>query len=710
MVEQSSIRFYFKTQYQNLKQHTPMRQLKDPSVFALFLSFFYVQNAFGQIDSLLFSYQDAIENTVSSNGDAAFDYDTEFEYLQDFIRKPLNINHATAAEFQTLRLLSAEQIAAVVNHRVQYGNFVDLVELQTVLPLLTIKKMLPFVKVDGDVNDFQIPVKQWFRQGKNDFFTRYERRLEQAKGYKKSAADGGFMGDANKIYSRYRYSFGSRLSYGFTLEKDAGERFGNRGFDFSSVHFQISDAHKVFKTIILGDYSVSLGQGLIHENGFAINKSALVLSVEKDAPPLRFYASANEANFLRGIATRVKIGQNTEGSFFASNRQRDGNVLNPLAVDSTDAEALISALQFSGLHRTKTEIDDQNRVGLTTFGGSVQHKFRRFSLGFNSVFNQLNGTLQPAEKLYNLYVFKGKQLLNFSTNYKTTYQNIHAFGETALSDNGGFATLNGLLIGLDKRLSISILQRYFAKNYQSLNAQPFAESSRTQDENGVYMGLEFKPNRTWTVEAYADVWQYQWLRFGVDAPSLGREFFAKISFRRRDTEGSFQFKNKLKQENSTRPETAKTNGLTDKTRTQIRLQFNQHISKKLELRNRMELSTYADNLTKSNGFAIWQDVIFKFEKLPINVSSRLAFFDTKDYNSAIYAYENDLLYNFTVLPYYFKGNRFYLNASYRVYKNSHLDIRFARTFLPNQKTIGSGLDEIDGNKRTDVKVQFRTSF
>jgi hypothetical protein len=687
-----------------------MRQLNPPSVKLLFLTvffaFFFFKIAFGQTDSLIYSYQDAIENTVTANGDATFDYDAEFQHLQDFVRNPLNVNKATAAEFGKLRLLSEAQIKAIIHHRTHYGKYMDLLELQTTLPLPLLRKLLPFIMVDGNFEDFQIPVRDWFKLGKNDVCVRYERRLERAKGYRQS----NYLGDANRIYARYRYAFGNHLSYGFTLEKDAGESFKKSGFDFYSAHFQITDAHKLFKTIVLGDYSISLGQGLIHENGFALNKSALVMNVEKDAPMVHFYASANEANFLRGVATRLKIGQNTEGVIFASHRRRDGNVLNQLAVETTDAEAVLSALQFSGLHRTQTELDDKNSVGLTTIGGGVQHKFRRFSLGFNSVFNHFNGIIKPPDKPANLYAFNGKSLLNISTNYKITKRNIHFMGETAMSDNGGFATLNGFIVGLDKRFSVSLLQRYFAPNYQSLNAQPFAESSRIQDENGMYMGLTLKPNRYFTADLYADVWRYKWVKSGIDALSAGREFFGKITFKRKNTEGYLQIRNKLKEENSTRPDFAKTNKLSDKTRTQIRLHFNQHINKNLELRNRIEWSIYDNPTEKSKGFVVYQDVLYKFEKYPLSITSRLAYFDTKDYNSAIYAYENDVSRSFTVLPYYFRGQRFYINFSYPIIKNGYLEARFARTYLTNKKSFGSGLDEIDGSTRTDIKVQFRMSF
>ncbi len=684
-----------------------MRQLTPPSVIALFAALFSFQTLFGQTDSLIFTYQDAIENAVSADENTTFDYDTEFEYLQDYIRKPLNINYARANDFQNLRLLSAEHITSIIQHREKYGKFISLLELQTVLPLATVRKILPFVTVDGDYDDFQTRLKEWFKRGKNDVFVRYERRLERAKGYQK---EGGFQGDANRLYARYRYAFGNNLSYGMTVEKDAGESFKRTGFDFYSAHFQIKNLHKRLKTIVLGDYALSLGQGLIHENGFALGKSALVLSVEKVVPTLRFYAASNEANFMRGAAATVQIAKNTEGSFFFSHRRRDGNILNPIAVDSFGEEAILSALQTSGLHRTTTELADRQRVGLTTFGGSLQQHFKRSAVGLNTVFNQFDGEIKPAEKLYNYYAFRGKQLANFSLNYKMTWQNIHAFGETAMSDNGGIATINGLLIGLDKQLTVSVLQRYFTKKYQALNAQPFAETSRIQDENGLYVGLEFKPNRNWTASFYGDVWQHQWLRFGVDAPSYGREFFAKIAYHTRYTEGSIQFRNKLKQENQTRPDSLKSNKLTDKIRTQIRCQFNQQISKQLTLRNRLEFSIFSSDQPTSEGFAIWQDVIYSFEKYPLSISSRLAFFDTKDYNSAIYAFENDVQYSFSVIPYYFRGSRFYVNAAYKIFKNNYIEARFAQTYSSNKKTFGSGLDEIQGNRRTDIKVQWRTSF
>ena len=678
----------------------------------IFICQIYSQIAFAQLslDSLTYSYQDAIENTVSTTDDASFDYDTEFEHLADFIRHPLSINRASAADFEQLRLLSAEQIAAIIAHREKYTLYIALFELQSVLDLATIHKILPFVTVENSLDDYFVPIKEWFKKGKSDMFIRTERRLEKAEGFKRPDTEGGYLGNPNRLYLRYRYAFGKQLSYGFTLEHDAGEPFKKPIFDFASFHFKMLNPFKHLKTIVLGDYSVSLGQGLIHQNGFAIGKSSLVLGIEKNSPPLRQYTSSNEYNFLRGLACQIQMSKNTEGVFFISKRRRDANL-----IDTIDKELIVSSLQATGLHRTATEQADHNTLSLFTVGGQLKQKLKTGSIGFNAVFNQFDGVIEPRDEPYNLFVFRGKSLLNLSTDYQKTYQNIHLFGETAASGNGGFATLNGLLIGLDKRLSISILQRFFSLKYQTLQAQPFSESSRPQDEKGLYFGLEYKPNRQWTLSGYADFWQYQWWRFRVDAPSRGQEFLGKMLFHRRNTQGYLQYRVKTKAENKTdRPVSEKTNTVVDKTRTQIRLQFNNRISKNLELRNRLEWAFFQDDKGLKKGFMIWQDVIFSPEKpfllRGVKVTSRLAFFDTKDYDTAIYGFENDVQYSFTVLPYYYRGTRFYINTSYKFSKTGYLEMRFARTRLVNQNSFGSGFDKIEGHKRTDVKVQLRFSF
>lgn len=670
----------------------------------IFSLLFYLPKSHSQTDSTYFVFQDAIENVIANGETSEFDYDTELEHLKDFIRHPLNINRATAQDFESLRLLTTEQIRLIIQHREKQGLYIALYELQAVLPLETILRILPFITIDGNFDDFQLPLKEWFKRGKREAFGRVERRLQEAEGFHKDTSQGGFVGDRFKIYMRYRYSFSNKLSYGITLEKDAGEKL-RLNWDFKSVHFKIQNPTKHIKNLCVGDYALSIGQGLIHDNGFNMGKSSMVLNIEKSQPVLKPYTASNEFNFLRGVAFESQLLSHTEGVGWVSYRSRDGN-LQP-ANDAFDNRPFISSLQTSGLHRTNRDLEDKNALKILTAGVRIVHKLKKGQMGLNTILNQLDKRLDPRPEPYNTYAFRGQTLINASIDYKYNIQNIHIFGEWATSHKGGGATVNGLLVGLDKKLSMALLHRYFSKTYQALNAQPFAESYRANDEQGLYAGLQYNFSKKYAISAYSDFWRHQWWRFRVDAPSQGYEFLIKGAFKLKNTEGYLQFRTKMKQENTSRPDTLKTNILIDKTRTQWRFQLQHRLSKNLMLRNRIEMSRY-DAETVYKGFMAYQDIIYSThvkQKYPLSITSRWAFFDTDNFDTAIYAYENDVLNSFTVTPYYYRGVRFYFNISYSPLPHFTAEWRLAHTYLSNKSTIGSGLDEINGNQRTDMKMQ-----
>ena len=67
-------------------------------------------------------------------------------------------------------------------------------------------------------------------------------------------------------------------------EKDAGEPFWNnhhKGYDFYSVHLFFKDMNKWLKTLAIGDYKVSFGQGLVISNDFTPGRSSIVAQAER---------------------------------------------------------------------------------------------------------------------------------------------------------------------------------------------------------------------------------------------------------------------------------------------------------------------------------------------------------------------------------------------------------------------------------------------
>ena len=94
----------------------------------------------------------------------------------------------------------------------------------------------------------------------------------------------------------------------------------------------------------------------------------------------------------------------------------------------------------------------------------------------------------------------------------------------------------------------------------------------------------------------------------------------------------------------------------------------------------------------------------------MTIQARLAIFDTQDFNTRIYAYENDVLYNFSIPAYYGKGMRFYINAHWDINRKMSIWLRYANFFYSDRNVISSGLEEIQGNNKSDFRVQMRFAF
>ena len=131
----------------------------------------------------------------------------------------------------------------------------------------------------------------------------------------------------------------------------------------------------------------------------------------------------------------------------------------------------------------------------------------------------------------------------------------------------------------------------------------------------------------------------------------------------------------------------------------------------LTLKNRIEYLTYkTGNNPVQDGFMIYQDILIRPQNQPFDVSLRYAIFDTDTYDERLYAYENDVLYAFSIPAYYYQGSRFYCVFRYELGKNLDFWLRYARTFYNNQTSVGSGLDESEGNIRSEFKAQLRFKF
>jgi Helix-hairpin-helix motif len=694
--------------------------MKTPLLLLLFAA---AATLSAQTDSLLQNevLENIIEEFAQDQQAEDFDYDDVTNRLEYLHQHPLNLNRATRSDLQVFPFLTGIQIEALLAYRSLTGDFVELYELQAVpgFDLNTIFQLLPYVGLRQPLLP-PLTASNLLSMGQHEILLRWTSLLEEPRGYSVPSGDSTtsrYLGDRNRLYVRYRFNYYDRLSVGFTAEKDAGEEFfkgqNPQGFDFYSAHVYLNNPGGKLRAVALGDYDIALGQGLVLYQGFAPKKGAFTTAVKRTNAPLKPHTSVNEVDFYRGAAAIFAFGKNMELLAFGSTLRRDGNQVKENNIpDEPDAPsfAFVSSLQSSGLHRTPAEIADEKSLRQTTAGSSLSFQNRKMQLGLNAVYERLSQPLALRPALYNRYYFSGDKLLNFSADYTFHFRNFHFFGEAASSDNGAVATLNGLLFAVDPRVEFAILDRRFPRDFQSLHSKPFAESTIARNESGTYFGLTARPTSHWRLNAYFDLWHYPWVTFSASAPTAGNEWLVRLTYSiRKKMEAYAQLKNERKDEDLRTPE-AHSRGTATRQNMQFRLHLSYKLSKNLEWRNRLDAGFSDFDGKKETGVAFYQDIIFRSINSPLSLSLRAAIFDTESYNIRFYWYENDILNTFSIPAYYGQGTRFYLNLRYRGIRHMTIEVRYARSWFPNQKTVGSGLDEIPGNTKSEVKVQLRYVF
>lgn len=652
------------------------------------------------------SSEQQLENQADTEQGETED-DTWLQDLELFRKNPVNVNMADADELRQLRVISDLQIANLISYRTVLGKLQSIYELQSVpsWDVATIKKVLPFITVAGAISARDDLLNR-FAEGEHSLMLRMSQVLERSKGFDPSTSGTKYLGSPQRFFFRYRYTYKNLLQYGVTADKDAGEQFfrgiQKHGFDFYSFHLFVRKAG-IMQAIALGDYTVNLGQGLIHWQSLAFKKSVDVMGVKRQSAVLRPYTSSGEFYFHRGAGITIRKGK-VESTVFISFRKLSANYV----ADTVNNEEYISSFLNSGYHRTESETADKNRISQWATGGNISYKGRNYHIGANGVYYQFSLPVQKRDEPYNLYAINGRSWYNASMDYSFTFRNFHFFGEAAIAKNNEKAMVNGLLISVDSKIDLSVVHRSIGAGYQAVNGNAFTENTYPTNERGIYTGISIRPFSGWKIDAYCDFFKFPWLKYLVDAPSEGHDYMAQLTYSpNKQTELYTRFRSESKEANQP-ANSSVTNYLVSLPRKNWRTQVSFKLNNGITLRNRAEILWYdKKGANAENGFLIFQDVIYKPLMNSFSAGIRLQYFDTDGYNSRIYAYENDVPYSYSIPSFFGRGFRYYLNAGYDISDKTSIWVRLARTGYKSEVTVGSGLDEIPYNHKTDFRIQIR---
>ena len=658
------------------------------------------------------STEQQMEAITENNDDNETQDDSFLQQLQQFSKSPVNLNRADATLMKELMVLTPLQIQSIISYRNLFGNFINIYELQAVpsLDVATIEKIRPFITV-SEAADLFTSFGERLSGGSHSIVARVTQVLEKSRAYlaDPNTTNSYYPGSPQRYFVRYKYQYKNLLQYGFVGEKDSGEEFfkgsQKQGFDFYSAHLFARNIG-IVKALAIGDFTVNMGQGLTQWQSLAFKKSADVINIKRQLAVLRPYSSAGEINFHRGVGITL-AKKNVELTAFVSYKNIDAN----FATDTLNNEDFISSLQTSGLHRTKSEVADKGIQRQFAYGGNIAYNKNNFHLGFNVIQYKFKLPINKADDPYNIYALAGKNTGNQSIDYSYTFRNFHFFGEAAMDNNRNKAFVNGMIISVDAAVDMSLLYRNISQQYQSLYTNAFTESTFPTNEKGMYAGISIRPGTYWRIDAYADFYKFPWLKYLVDAPSVGVDYLTQLTYKpNKQLEIYARYRTESKAKNYN-PDELTMGPVVAKPRQNFRAQLSYRINAEITFRNRLEI-TWFDRKGggAQNGFLYYADILYKPMMKKYSGNMRLQYFETDGYDSRMYAFENDVLYSFSIPVFYDKGYRYYINLNYDFSKKLSCWLRWAQTIYKDKTSVGSGLDEIQGNKRTEVKLQAQYYF
>ena len=511
--------------------------------------------------------------------------------------------------------------------------------------------------------------------------------LNTREGFRNASAEKiqsnkAYRGDPWHHTVRYKMQYGKTWSAGFVLDKDPGEPF-RRGFpSFDSFNGFIAYSPSAVQSrrfriakAIAGNYRVRLGSGLILNQAFSLGKNVQTETFMMSGTAISPHASSDEYNRMLGAVADLRFGRFSFIPFVS---------FRPL--DAVVKDDTITSIPTDGYHRTLGEENKWHRASVANAGMHLSFSGLWYDIGGNIFYTCFSHTFYRPVRAYNIYYYRGKDLLQGSFDYHLRRFGFELRGETALDHDFNLASVNQVSHSLGEDWKAALSYRYFAPKYQSLYASSISEGSSAQGEQGATLAISGSPFPYWQLLLSADYFRFSNIQYGYDKPFSGVEsrFLAQYTRQKWDVRLSYRLKSKQTMSHSLDATIACSiiDGL--KLKTQLRAKA-----------------------TSEFGYAIAQAINWSREGSPLAADIQGCWFDSPDYSTRLYLSEKNVLYGFAIPMLYGRGIRASATGSYKFGKSVVIELKYSLFHYLDRDCISSGLQMITGANQSNLWLQVR---
>jgi len=593
----------------------------------------------GHITSLL----EDIAGLAADDIEAA-DYAEELVMLAE---DPVRINSDDANGLKRLFFLTGFQLRSIIDYRSRHGGILSAMEL-SYLPGFDTE----LAELVSAFAVFDAPMKE--KTGSGARHMRF--MLNYIQQDDKNGAK--YTGSPAKILSKARYSSGPLTAY-LTMDKDRGEPLLLPGMtpDFVSASLAYRTGTVIDK-IIVGDFKVRFGQGLAACNGFSRPPVPTETRLMKGNSDIIPYSSSAESDFFRGAAVSISSpGININA--YASLNMIDATTTR----DENTGAKYISSFYSSGLHNTTNTLMKRKQVSEKSAGININGMYKNLYCGFSLVHSDFSLPVGPPEHPRDIYDFSGKKNTTLSVDYAYLFKDSYLFGEFSLHNENKTAFIQGISLNPEGRVRFNLLYSRVNRGFNAFHGKAAGMSTFNRPRRNIISGISCELSRSLSLAAGVTDRKELW--YNNTSGGFPRSMLYMLSLSYRPAE-SLSLSADIKHRSSDRwvnpLQGVKTRMPMEKTN--LRLSAEILLTEHFKIRTRLEQVAIADS--RDRGFMCYQSASYSFRRLPLEIRARLAVFQTGSYDSRLFAWEDDLLYNPLVKALYGEGSRSYILVSYKI--------------------------------------------
>ena len=632
--------------------------------------------------------------------------ENDYEHLCELESSPLNINTLNPEDLYLIPGINRDQIDDIIKYRDRYGEFRTIEELALIesidrpLRLFLCNFIIAEPRVRGKWYS-RPTLDSIIRKGHGEILSYINIPLYNREGDKN-----GYLGYKYKYNIKLTGKFSDNIKYGFCAAQDAGEPlFANKnkwGTDYYSFYLKVNNIGRL-KTIVLGQYKIKFGMGLIQNNCFGYGKQIMLSSMNNYDATITGHSSRSDGEHFLGLANTFDLSKKS-----SINKWTLTSFWSYRKIDATlNKDGSISTISTTGYHRTPTEMEKKNNSSSLNAGTHINYKRNGLYIGASMVYNWLDRPLNPNTNnnpnSYKAYYAKGYDFWNASINYGYISGKFTFSGETATGSCNSIATINSLEAKLHRDITVNAVQRFYSYKYYAINAKAFNDGGYTQNESGIYAGIKWTATKRLTLEAYSDLSYFPWVKYYTNASSYSFDNNISLKYNIDKWTIHAKYKFRIRQRNNSE-ETYILNRYTNKLRISI-----QRTTESVSTSTIIDLSRFSYTDNRSYGYSFTQNMSIQAHK-KATIYAFASYFDTDDNNSSVYLSERTIPGAYISSSFYGRGFRFSSIVKSTLTSNIIVNFKVSLTKYFNRNTISSGLRMINHSHQTDIDFSVKYKF